>query len=209
MFCPQCGSTQSDELKFCKTCGANLQALRQVMASRDTEEKFDWSKTWVAEMFQSGDIAAKRATEIDLLMGRTPEEKRTNEIKAGVITASVGIAITLLLLVLMGGIIASGRVTDAAAEILSRLWIVGILPLMIGVALIINGVFISKRREGEESETSASNQRSNADAAIENEAGGLPDPAAGSYLGPADTNELFPAGFSVTDETTRHLKERR
>ncbi len=209
MFCPQCGSTQSDELKFCKTCGANLQALRQVMASRDAEEKFDWSKTWVAEMFQSGDIAAKRATEIDLLMGRTPEEKRTNEIKAGVITASVGIAITLLLLVLMGGIIASGRVTDAAAEILSRLWIVGILPLMIGVALIINGVFISKKREGEESETSAPNRRSNADAAIENEAAGLPDPAAGSYLAPADTNELFPAGFSVTDETTRHLKERR
>ena len=209
MFCPQCGSTQSDELKFCKTCGANLQALRQVMASRDTEDKFDWSKTWVAEMFQSGDIATKRVAEIDLLMGRTPEEKRTNEIKAGVITASVGIAITLLLLVLMGGIIASGRVSDAAAEILSRLWIVGILPLMIGVALIINGVFISKRGEGEESETGASNPNSNADAVIQNEAAGLPDPGAGSYLGPADTNELFPAGFSVTDETTKHLKERR
>ncbi|HTH37195.1 MAG TPA: zinc ribbon domain-containing protein, partial [Pyrinomonadaceae bacterium] len=122
MFCPQCGSTQSDDLKYCKTCGANLNALRQVMASRDTGEKFDWSKTWVAEMFQSGDIATRRAAEIDLMMGRTPEEKRLIEIKAGVITASVGVGVTVLLFVLMGGIIASGRVTDAAAEILSRLW---------------------------------------------------------------------------------------
>jgi len=23
MFCPQCGTSQGDELKFCKSCGAN------------------------------------------------------------------------------------------------------------------------------------------------------------------------------------------
>lgn len=129
------------------------------MASRETDEKFDWNKTWLAEMFMSGEESVKRAAEIDLLMGRTPEEKRLIEIKAGVITASVGVGIGVLLLVLMGGIIASGRVSDAAAEILSRLWIVGILPVMIGVALIINGVFISRRgREGEEIETGGLNR---------------------------------------------------
>ena len=51
MFCPQCGLQQSDELKFCKVCGANLSAVRQAIATRDAGEKFDWSKTWVAECF--------------------------------------------------------------------------------------------------------------------------------------------------------------
>ena len=43
MFCPQCGSTQSDELKFCKSCGVNLDAVREVAAMRPAGEKFDWS----------------------------------------------------------------------------------------------------------------------------------------------------------------------
>ena len=205
MFCPQCGSTQSDDLKYCKTCGANLHALRQVMATRESDEKFDWSKTWVAEMFQSSDVAARRAAEIELLAGRTPEERRRNEIKAGVITASVGVGITLLLLVLMGGIIASGNVTDAAAEILSRLWIVGVLPFMVGIALIINGIFISTQwNENEERQREDRNRQIDPEP---NETRRLPDNDAGGYLSPVDTNELIDMPPSVTDETTRHLRQ--
>src|SRR5687767_8963530 len=132
MFCPQCGSTQDDNLKFCKQCGANLQALRQIMATRDAEDKFDWSKTWVAEMFMSGDEAVKREAELERLKGITPEIKRLNEIKAGVIVASIGIGLMIFLFVFMGGLIASGRVSDAAAEILSRIWIAGVIPLFVG-----------------------------------------------------------------------------
>ena len=55
MFCPQCGSTQSEDLKFCKVCGVNLYAVMQVVTAREPDEKFDWSKTWVQEMFLSAD----------------------------------------------------------------------------------------------------------------------------------------------------------
>src|SRR6476660_7698899 len=106
MFCPQCGSTQSDDLKFCKSCGANLEALRQIMSSREPGDKFDWSNTWVAEMFMSGRDANKRQAEIERVQGLTPEMKRLTEIKAGVITASIGVALMILLFVLMGGIVA-------------------------------------------------------------------------------------------------------
>jgi hypothetical protein len=193
MFCPQCGSTQPDDLRFCKSCGANLQALRQIMATRETDEKFDWSKTWVAEMFMSSEEAVKRAAEIERLQGKTPEVKRRNEIKAGVITGSVGLGLMLLLLVLMEGIIASGRVSEAAAAILSRLWIVGIIPLLVGVALIVNGVFVSKRSDAE------SAHRADTD---EPEAIKTPD-----FLPPADTSQFSGVPFSVTDQTTRHLEE--
>ena len=89
MYCPQCGSTQSDELRFCKSCGTNLDGVRTAL-SRETGEKFDWSKTWLAEMLMSGEESVKRAAEIERLQGKTPEVKRRNEIKGGVITASVG-----------------------------------------------------------------------------------------------------------------------
>src|SRR5215210_7036408 len=62
MFCPQCGARQtSDELRFCKACGANLHAVRQVLTAREAGEGFDWSKTWVAEMFLSEEERKRRA----------------------------------------------------------------------------------------------------------------------------------------------------
>jgi len=196
MFCPQCGSTQSDDLKFCKACGANLEALRQVMATRENADKFDWSKTWVAEMLMSGEGALKHQARIERLQGLSPEEKRLREIKAGVITASVGLGLMIFLFVLMGGIVASGRVSDAAAEILTRLWIVGVLPLLIGLAVLFNGMFVSKRGVGL--------------AAHETDTGTkeLDAPQAGNYLSPADTSDLVSSvPFSVTDRTTRHLQK--
>src|ERR1700716_2093850 len=145
MFCPKCGSTQSDELKFCKSCGANLFAVRQVVDTRETAEGFDWTKTWVAEMFMSPQELKRRKEELERQRGITPEMKRYNEIKAGIITGSVGIGIAIFLYVFMQGIILSGNVTPNSAEILSRLWIAGVLPLFVGIALIVNGLFVSRK----------------------------------------------------------------
>src|ERR1700730_4254237 len=144
MFCPKCGSTQNDELKFCKLCGANLFAVRQVVDTRETEG-FDWTKTWVAEMFMSPQELKRRKEEAERQRGITPEMKRYNEIKAGIITGTVGIGIAIFLYVFMQGIILSGNVTPNSAEILSRLWIAGVLPLFVGIALIINGLFVSRK----------------------------------------------------------------
>ena len=196
MFCPQCGSTQSDELKFCKTCGANLHALRQVMAAPDSDGKFDWSRTWLADMFMSSEDAVKHQAKVEELQGITPEIRRQREIKAGVITGAVGIGLMILLFVMMNGIIAGGRISDAAQEILSRLWIIGIIPLMVGAALIFNGMFVG-RRKGEI--TSVGSDLGT------NE---LAPPAPVNYLSPADTGDLASGvPFSVTDKTTRHLDE--
>ena len=43
MFCPQCGS-QNDALRFCKSCGVNLEAVRQAATVRDPNENFDWEQ---------------------------------------------------------------------------------------------------------------------------------------------------------------------
>ena len=194
MLCPRCGTNQSDEMKFCKVCGANLQALREVLENPEAVKKFDWGDTWLAEMFRSGQAAELRKMEIERQMGITPEVKRYNEIKAGVITSSVGVGVAIFLFVFMQGVIESG-VSDKAAAILSHLWIAGVIPFFVGLSLIVNGLVVSKRMvEIQQREMKQRNA-----AALEGEAGTQ------RSLRPADTNEFIPPGFSVTDQTTRHL----
>src|SRR5688572_25591076 len=192
MLCPRCGSNQIDEIKFCTFCGANLQAVREALDARD--KKFDWSDTWVAEMFMSGEAAERRKLEMERRMGITPEIKRYNEIKAGVIVSSVGIGLAIFLFVFMRGIM--GGVSPDAAEVISRLWIAGIIPFMVGMALIINGLVVSKKlvEIAERNEKKANNLE------------GGPTPR---ELQSADPSSFIPAGMSVTDQTTRHLAPRK
>jgi hypothetical protein len=219
MFCPQCGANQSDDLKFCKSCGANLYAVRQVVATRETDEKFDWSKTWVAEMFLSDGERRRRKieelerlrgttseipldgrtvtvwdVELEKLRGTTPEIQRSREIKAGVITGSVGIGLAIFLYVFMQGIILSGDVAPDAAEILRRLWVVGVIPLCIGIALVFNGLMVGRRL------VRAADQDSTSRRILEREK----DP---HFPPSADTAGLVPPNFSVTEETTRQLRD--
>ena len=193
MFCPQCGSTQSDELKFCKSCGVNLDAVREVAAMRPAGEKFDWSRTWVAEMFLSESERKRRNELIDRERGITPEMKRRTEIKAGVITSSVGVGLTIFLYVFMQGVILSGHTTPGDAAILSRLWVAGVIPFFVGVALIINGLLVSKRqvelaRQGTETGRDV-----------------LTGDGETPLLRSADTAEFNPPAFGVTEGTTKHL----
>jgi hypothetical protein len=196
MFCPRCGSNQNEELKFCKACGANLYAVRQVVDSRETEEKFNWNKTWVAEMFQSSEEAIRRQKALELARGLTPEVKRYNEIKAGVITGSVGFAMMIFLFIFMQGIILGTEITPGTAEILSRLWVAGVLPIFIGLALIFNGVFISKKLLDTRDRITKSTSE-------------LPDTEAEPpALRPANTTQFVPANLSVTEDTTQHLQRK-
>src|ERR1043165_9622789 len=145
MFCPQCGTSQSEDLRFCKQCGMNLQAARQAATTLDVGGKIDWSKTWVAEMFMSEAEQIRRHQELERMMGITPEVKRYKEIKAGVIVGSLGIALMIFLSILMEAIVMGGKVPHDTGEILNSLWAVGLIPFFIGVALMINGIFVSKK----------------------------------------------------------------
>jgi len=192
MFCPRCGSNQSDDLKFCKACGANLDAVRRVVDTRDTDEKTDRNKPWFADMVLSDAESKRRKEEMDHRRGITPEVRRYSEIKGGVITGSVGLALAIFLNVFMQGLVLSGKIPPDVAEIISRLWIVGVIPLFIGIALVVNGVFVSKRL------AEISRQALNEPNVLERDT----TPAS---LRSADTTEFAPSGFSVTEGTTKHL----
>jgi len=200
MFCPQCGINQSEELKFCKSCGANLYAVRQVVATRGTDDKFDWNKTWVTEMFLSHDERKKRKEELERERGITPEVKRYNEIKAGVIVSCVGIGLMVFLYVFMQGIILGGNIAPNAVEIISRVWVAGVLPFFVGLALLINGVIVSKRLvEISNREMQRKGIQNAPNSAVKSEEDGL--------LHSADWLESDRPKPSVTENTTRQLRD--
>jgi hypothetical protein len=148
-------------------------------------------------MFMSEEEHERRKEEMEHRRGITPETKRYMEIKAGVIMGSVGLGVAILLYVLMEGIILSGNISTAAAEILSRLWIVGVIPLFIGIALIVNGTFVSKKLV-ELQRQIPPNDSSNREKESEPR-----------LLRSADTSEVIPSNFSVTEGTTKHLSSHR
>jgi len=189
VFCPKCGSNQSDDIKFCKTCGGNLSAVRQAVALRDLPEKFDWSKTWVAEMFLSEGERDRRKELLELQRGITPEVKREKELKAGIITSAVGIGVSIFLYVIMQGVILTIHNPGSEVEILSRVWIAGVVPFFIGLGIIVANLFVGRDRRKQTTTDSLE--------------GGTPYQA----LPPSDTERFARPPFSVTDQTTRQLED--
>lgn len=197
MFCPLCGIDQSEELKFCNKCGANLYAVKQAVTSRETDQKFDWNKTWLTEIFLSDSERKRRKVAEQLERGITPEVKRYNEIKGGVITICAALGLMIFLYMLMQGIILGGKADPGAAEVLSRIWFVAIIPFLVGIGLIINGLFVSKKLI----ETMKQNsQKISAPLEISGKATDNPS------LSAADTSEFIPADLSIVDNTTELLK---
>jgi len=195
MYCPGCGLQTNDELKFCRQCGANLRGVRETMLSRSTEEKFDWSKTWVAEMFLSEDEQRRRRGVSPEEARLKEEEKRINEIKGGIITSLVGIGV-IIFFYFFFDVVAKTESGDDA-EIIRRLWLIGIIPFLIGVGLLINGLFVSRRL--------VKLKEQQAQAALP----AAPTPVA---ILARTTDQLIAeaapaAGFSVTENTTAHLPQ--
>lgn len=191
MFCPNCGIQITTDIKFCKSCGANLRGVRDAMTGRG--EQFDWSKTWVAEMFMTDDERERRR-------GVTPEQKRNNELRAGVITTAAGIGATIFLYFFLGTV---ARVEGGKdAEIISRVWLAGVVPTLIGLALLFNGLFLRKR------DLPASQPDSRPlyqQPPLQDQ---MPAKTTSQLLLDAEANSAERADFSVTEHTTAHLPEK-
>ena len=139
MYCPSCGTEASDQTKYCVKCGVNLRRVKGVMGKGGAGSR-EGNEAWGEAHKERGEERRKRADE---RRKKTPEEKRFNEIKAGVIVSSVGFGLMVFLSLLFNAI--ASTMSEPEANILRSLWAVGLVPFMIGLGILFNGLFISKR----------------------------------------------------------------
>lgn len=135
MYCPTCATEANDQTKYCTRCGTNLRRIKGVMGKGGAgmAEQADWQRAtledWKAER--------KRRRE------KSPEEKRIDEIKAGVITSSAGLGGMIFLYFLFNGI--ANNAPGVAQDILRAIPMAGLIPFLVGIGMIINGYFVSRR----------------------------------------------------------------
>jgi zinc-ribbon domain len=135
MYCPSCGTEVSDQTKYCTKCGVNLRRVKGVLGKGGAGVKRgdDWEPFWLEERKARNEARKKK----------TPEVKRLEEIKAGVITSSVGFGLMVFLSLLFNAI--ASTIEGPGGNILRSLWAVGLIPFLIGLGILFNGLFVSKR----------------------------------------------------------------
>lgn len=197
MYCPDCGIEDRQANQFCRACGADLRRVRVAVSMPDSitasaASARDEIGRAIAEKIRESRSAEELAVvaedvlpEIEKFL-ESPQEKRMRRMRTGTILACVGlgasIGITLVSLVMK-----DGDVIFLAA--------LGLVCFFIGIAFVLNGLFLTVPK------ASAPDRSSDADS--QRQLDGMP----------STTNDLKlpePASLfsSVTDSTTKHLKEK-
>ncbi|MFN8002227.1 MAG: hypothetical protein U0X75_14560 [Acidobacteriota bacterium] len=135
MFCPACGTESNEQTKYCTKCGVNLRRVKGVLGKGGATrtDPVDWQRATAEDWLEERNHQRRKS----------PEEKRLNEIKAGVITTSVGLGILIFLSLLFAAI--AQTVEGPERQIMYAIPFAGLIPVLIGLGLIVNGVFVTKR----------------------------------------------------------------
>ena len=209
MYCPSCGSEERQLSQFCRACGTDLRIVRNSLENPDAVTQSAISAREHIGMAVADKIrqmsSAKDLEKVaeDVLPHfekflESPEEKRLRRIRAGIITAAIGLGATIVLLLM------AVDKTDLFPFITPAL-----ITFLVGIGVIVNGlVFTVPRKTLPGDAYDALSQRVlDSDANVNRlpyEAPAVANLPAGANL----TNELAPAARpqpSITEHTTYHL----
>src|ERR1700752_414707 len=205
MYCPSCGPEERQLSQYCRACGTDLRVVRTSLESPDAITASAVSAREhigraVAEKIRQMDSAKDLETIAEDVLPEfekfleSPEEKRLRRIRAGIITASVGLAATIITFVMAMG----------KADIFPLIG-AGLVTFFVGLGFVINGFLFSIVRKRLPGETQDALMQKALDAST-----GRP-----LYEAPAAralTSEISPPNqahaISVTEHTTHHLNNR-
>ncbi len=195
MFCPECGKEENQSVPFCRACGTDLRRVRVAVETPDSiavaamSARDEIGRAVAAKIREAQDtyelkkVAEDVLPEIEKFL-ESPEEKRLRKMRLG----------TMLLVIGLGVSIAISLIAVAAGdpELLFPAGL-GFVCFLVGLAFILNGKYLTVPKSRPSALAGIDNQRS-----LEDLSGNTPD----LHLPRPAT--LF---TSVTEHTTRHLKE--
>jgi len=172
MFCPQCGTQSSAELKFCRSCGANLKVIGKAVTLSEAIARSDGVPAKIKELVsnikisQVTDEVSRAMDKMNKEIARTSEEhrrqrlwrkektaeeRRERHLTKGTIKLFWGGGLTVFLYFL-----AHALVLKLPADVIARtpfeidpvvrvLWLIGLLPMLSGLGHILAGLSIKRR----------------------------------------------------------------
>jgi len=203
MYCPSCGSEERQLSQFCRACGTDLRLVRTTLERPDAI-----TASAVSAREQISQAFADRIRELDSgkelehvaedvlpqleKFFESPAEKRLRRVRAGVITASVALGITIV------SIIMAHENSDLLPFVAP-----GLIALFVGLGLVINGLLFSVPRKDLPGASADALTQKLLDTTTQYQAPPLK----------AMTNELSPSDRtpvpSVTEHTTHHLQSKK
>jgi hypothetical protein len=203
MYCPSCGSEERQLSQFCRACGTDLRVVRNSLERPDAI-----TASAVSAREQIGIAIADQIRQMrtgkdlehvaeDVLPSfekflESPEERRLRRLRAGVITASVGFALTLVAFF--------GALADSD---FFPFMVPGSITFMVGIGIIINGLLFTLPRKQLPGNTDDALAQQILDSAQKRARYEAPVPTGPTNELDAGTN---PQLISITEHTTHHLK---
>ncbi|HKR23437.1 MAG TPA: hypothetical protein VJS17_12620 [Pyrinomonadaceae bacterium] len=196
MYCPSCGSEERQLSQYCRACGTDLRIVRGALERPDAitasavsaREQIGMAVADKIRQLKSAKDLEKVAEDVLPSFEKfleSPEEKRLRRIRSGIVTAAVGLGISIVTLIIA---IDKGEVFPLTG---------GLITFLIGLGIIINGLLFTLPRKllpGDSGD--AMSQRA------------LDQNRVAYEIPPARTNELNSAiqsPASITEHTTHHL----
>ena len=197
MFCPECGTEERQSNQFCRACGIDLRRVRVAVETPDSitasamSAREEIGRAVAVKIRETQDthelkkVVEEVLPEIEKFL-ESPAERKLRSMRMGAMLASIGI----------GAAIALGAVAAAAQkEEFLLLAGLGFINFFIGLGFIINGMFLTVPKKNVLDRSS--------DAESQRQLDGI--------LGPTNDLRLAEPSIpfsSVTESTTRHLKEK-
>ena len=203
MYCPSCGSEERQLSQFCRACGTDLRVVRTSLESPDSVTQSAISARENIGMAVADKIrqmsSAKELKKVaeDVLPHfekflESPEEKRLRRIRAGIITAAIGLGASLVLFIMaMDKLDLLPFMTPA------------LVTFLVGIGVIVNGLLFTvppKQLPGDAYDALSQKVLDSGVNRIPYEA-----PAPGQLTNELPTAPRF-KGASITEHTTHHLK---
>ena len=198
MFCPSCGYEEKQETQYCRSCGADLETVRTAVISPErVSGSVEGAKAEVGRAIARrienigsakdlAHVAEEVLPEVEKFL-ESPAEKRLRRIRYGSLISFIGLGAAI-------GFVIVALFNDPEVLAIAAF---GLVTMMIGIAMVINGYFFTVPQEGLD------------ESRVGFDVGRPP-----SVTGRGETNELLmpPSARSevgsVTENTTRTLDEK-
>jgi hypothetical protein len=202
MYCPSCGSEERQLSQFCRACGTDLRVVRNSLESPDAitqsaisaREHIGMAVADQIRQMKSAKDLSKMAEEILPNFEKfleSPEEKRLRRIRAGVITAAIGLGASIIFFIL-----AMDKID--LIPVITPFFV----TFLVGLGIIVNGLLFTVPRKSLPGDVRDALEQRMLDASLNRSL--YEAPAAANM-----TSELPPSNkpqpLSIAEHTTHHL----